>query len=156
MFVYRFVPETGRTTIAVRDIEKPNGVHVAPDGGTLFVAETNNGSTGLPGAPEGTVGRMTLNAFSLVPGSPPGNRRVLVDFGDETGVDGMAVDARGRVFAAVRSQSRFGIGVYDGDGDELAFMMTETLPTNCCFGVGNDSNTLYVTAGTGLYRLQLK
>jgi len=156
MFVYRYVPATGRTTIAVRNIEKPNGVHVTRDGRTLFVAETNNGSTGLPGTDPGPVGRMTLNAFDLGSDGMPRNKRVLVDFGKETGVDGMAVDAEGRIFAAVRSPSRFGIGVYTSDGTELDFVATEALPTNCCFGVGNDRKTLYVTAGTGLYRLQLR
>ena len=29
-------------------------------------------------------------------------------------------------------------------------------PTNCCFGVGAEANTLYITAGIGLYRIEMK
>lgn len=156
MHVYRFDPRTGEVTQVTDGIEKPNGVHVSPDGTTLYVAETNNGSTGLPGAPPAKPGRMTLNAFAVDAAGRLSNRRVLVDYGAETGVDGMTVDRRGRIFAAVRSPSRFGIAVYTPGGQELAFVPTAELPTNCCFGVGDDRGSLYVTAGTGLYRLQIR
>jgi gluconolactonase len=40
-------------------------------------------------------------------------------------------------------------------GKELAFIPTPDLPTNCCFGSGDDRQTLYVTVGKGLYRIRL-
>jgi gluconolactonase len=99
---------------------------------------------------------MQLTAFDVAADGSLSNRRVLVDFGKELGIDGMAVDATGRVFAAVRSSSRFGIAVYDATGRELDFLKTESLPTNCGFGVGNDAATLYITAGGGLYRVTVQ
>ena len=98
---------------------------------------------------------MTLNAFPIEAGGTLGKKRVLVDFGDQTGVDGMAVDTAGRIYAAVRSDERYGIVVFSPEGQELARIATPTLPTNCCFGRGDDGQTLYVTAGTGLYRIRL-
>ena len=99
--------------------------------------------------------RMTLNAFPINDDGSLGKRRVLVDFGQQLGVDGMTVDVEGHIYAAVRSAERFGIVVYTPDGDELAYIPTPDLPTNCCFGRGSQAATLYVTAGTGLYRIQL-
>ena len=33
---------------------------------------------------------------------------------------------------------------------------TPDLPTNCTFGSGDGASILYITAGTGLYRISLK
>ena len=44
----------------------------------------------------------------------------------------------------MRSANRFGIVVYTATGRELAYIPTETLPTNCCFGSGTEANVLYV------------
>ena len=154
--VYRFDPNTGAVKRVTTDIEKPNGVHVAKDGRTLYVAETNNGSTGQNPDQKPTPGRMTLNAFDIATDGSLSNKRVLVDFGDQLGTDGMTIDAKGNIYAAVRSANRFGIVVYSPLGQELAYLKTPSLPTNCCFGVGSESSTLYVTAGGGLYRIRLE
>ena len=128
----------------------------SPDGQTVYVAETDNGSSGIPGQAPGKKGRMQLLAFNVAKDGGLSNPRVLVDFGKENGIDGMAVDASGRIFAAVRSESRFGIAVFDPAGKELDFIRTESLPTNCGFGAGNDATTLYITAGGGLFRVRVK
>jgi gluconolactonase len=156
MSVYRYDPD-GSLHRVTRDIEKPNGVILSPDGKTLYVAETNNGSTGQSVAPSGEVrpGRMTLNAFPVRDNGSLGAKRVLVDFGDQLGIDGMTTDQEGRIYAAVRSAKRYGIVVYTPQGKEVAYIRTPELPTNCTFGIGEDAKTLYVTAGTGLYRIRL-
>lgn len=153
--VYRFDPD-GSLHVATQEIEKPNGVMLSPDGRTLYVAETNNGSAtaDLDETPA-TPGRMTLNAFDVDAEGRLGNRRVLYDFGKETGIDGMTVDRDGHIYAAVRSASRFGIVVFEPAGREVAYIETPVLPTNCVFGRGDQIQTLYVTAGSGLYRIRL-
>ena len=153
--VYRFVPKTGEIRRATTDIEKPNGVHVSPDGRTLYVAETNNGSTGQDPPATPMRGRMTLNAFDISSDGSLVNKRVLVNFGDKLGTDGMTIDQAGNIYAAVRSADRFGIVIYSSAGQELAYIKTPSLPTNCCFGVGTASSILYVTAGEGFYRINL-
>ena len=67
----------------------------------------------------------------------------------------MTLDAMGNIYTAVRSADRFGIVAYTPRGKELAFIPTETLPTNCCFGIGEDADSLYITAGIGLYRIKM-
>lgn len=156
MSVFRFVPATKVLQRVTTDISKPNGLVVSPDGKTLYVAETDNGTVNLdnPGTP-GPV-RMTFNAFPILEDGTLGERKVLHDFGDQLGIDGMTVDTEGRIYAAVRSPQRFGIVVYSPEGQELAYIPTPELPTNCCFGIGTEKQTLYITVGGGLYRIRLK
>lgn len=161
MGVYLFNPKSKKLVriLSQDQVEKPNGVHISPDGKTLYVAETNNGSRHGPNPPyEPQPGRMTLNAFPLLKNGRVNvaKKRVLADFGKETGTDGMTLDVRGNIYAAVRANSRFGIVVFSPTGKELAHIPTPALPTNCSFGTGDESARLYITAGGGLYRIQLK
>lgn len=155
MSVYRLDLD-GTVHRATTDIRKPNGVILSPDAKTLYVAETDNGSTGVE--PAGTAPkppRMTLNAFPIKADGTLGPKTVLIDFGQEAGTDGMTTDTEGRIYCAIRKPDRHGIIVYSPAGKELAYIPTEPLPTNCTFGKGTESKTLYVTAGTGLYRIKL-
>jgi gluconolactonase len=156
MSVYRFDTD-GSLHRVTTDIRKPNGLILSPDAKTLYVAETDNGATGVE--PAGTPPkepRMTLNAFPIKPDGSLGPKKVLVDFGKGTGTDGMTTDTDGRIYCAIRKDERHGIVVFSPDGKELAYIPTAPLPTNCTFGTGAESKTLYVTAGTGLYRIKLQ
>jgi len=157
MDVYRYDPD-GTLQRMTFDITKPNGVMLSPDGKTLYVAETDNGTDQAESVTDASPGRMTLNAFPVNGDGTLGAKKVLVDFGNQTGIDGMTVDQQGHIYAAVRSAKRFGIVVFDTDGQELGIIPTPHLPTNCCFGRGSttESKMLYITAGPGLYRIPLK
>ena len=156
MWVFRFDPATGTTTVATKFAAKPNGIGISPDGKTIYVANTDNGSVGLSDKPSGLKKKMCLEAFDMAHDGTLTHRMTLVDFGEEVGIDGMTVDASGRIFAAVRSEKRFGIAVYSPTGKELAFLKTPTLPSNCSLGVGDDAATLYITAGGELYGVNVK
>ncbi len=162
MSVYRIaldgtLHQVTKSSSGNKNIEKPNGVNVSPDGKTLYVAENNNGSPDVRNQdPTTKKGRMTLNAFRIKKDGSLGKKTVLVDFGDQSGIDGMTIDTEGNIYAAVRSEKRHGIIVYSPEGKERAYIPTKALPTNCCFGRNEDAHTLYITAGTGLYRIQLK
>jgi len=153
MYLFRLDQKSNTVSVATKVAKKPNGVETSPDGKTLYVAETDNGASGVPGEEPGPRGLMQLLAFDIGSDGTLSNPKVLVDFGPENGIDGMAVDSSGRIFAAVRSEPNFGIGVYDSTGRQLDFLKTPTLPTNCSFGAGNDASTLYITAGGGLYKV---
>lgn len=154
--VYLYSPD-GSVKRVTTDIKKPNGVILSPDAMTLYVAETDNGATGLE--PAGTApqpARFTLNAFPIQADGTLGAKKVIADFGGELGIDGMTMDTEGRIYAAFRRESHKGIVVFNKDGKEIAFIPTATLPTNCTFGTGADASTLYMTVGTGLFRIKLK
>ena len=158
MAVYLYNPFNGSVMMSIDSniIEKPNGLALSPDSKTLYVAETNNGSTGHPNDSKNPkMGRMTLNAFPILSDGNLGKKKVLINFGNQTGIDGMTVDTMGNIYAAVRSENRFGIIAYTPSGKELAYIPTKSLPTNCCFGKGDNSNILYITAGGGLYQIKM-
>src|SRR5947209_3053298 len=102
--VYR-IDRDGTVVEVTHDAEKPNGIALSPDRKTLYVVDHNNGTDKIdPTAPPPTKGAMKLYAFPLGDdGLVGGPRKVLIDFGAEDGIDGMAVDARGNLYMAVRS-----------------------------------------------------
>jgi gluconolactonase len=165
--VYR-IETDGSVVEVTHDVEKPNGVALSPDQKTLYVIDHNNGTDKIdPDNPPKKKGAMKVYAFPLgEDGLVHGERRMLVDFGKEDGGDGMTVDAHGNVYIAARSLKRPGVLVVEPSGKELAFIPTGPsqpgakkpvgIPSNCCFGVGPDSKTLYVTVDFSLYRIPLK
>ena len=61
----------------------------------------------------------------------------------------------GNLWVAVRDETKPGIWAYSPTGEELAYIKTE-IPTNVGFGRGDELSTLYITAGTSLYRIPVK
>ncbi|MFT5470504.1 MAG: gluconolactonase [Verrucomicrobiales bacterium] len=151
--VYRLDPD-GSLKVATTAIDKPNGIILSPDQKTIYIAETDNGSAKADIEKNPTRGRMTLNAFPVDKTGDLGEKRVVADFGDQLGVDGMTMDTEGRIYAAVRSDPGFGIYIFSPEGKELGYIKTPILPTNCCFGRGDEINRLYITAGGGFYRIK--
>jgi gluconolactonase len=165
--VYR-IDRDGSVIEITHEVEKPNGIALSPDGRTLYLADHNNGTDQIdPDAAPPKKGAMKIYAFPLdADGLVSGQRRTLVDFGDEDGCDGMTVDERGNVYLTARSEARPGVMVIDPEGKEVAFLSTKDLrdpgatmpggkPSNCDFGIGDDATTLYVTVDLSLYRIGL-
>jgi gluconolactonase len=160
----------GRVREVTHEVEKPNGIAISPDQKTLYVADHNNGTDRIdPKAPPPRKGAMTIYAFPLSAGGEVnGPRRTIVDFGQEDGCDGMCVDVRGNLYLTARSRKRPGVLVVDPSGKEVAFISTvgldgeqkvadapSGLPSNCDFGIGDESRVLYVTVDKSLYRIKL-
>lgn len=173
MSVYRYEPRSRTLKRVTTKVTKPNGLVLSPDARTMYIAETDNETLRMKlwayevrtdGPPRAVRSELPLHsdreAGAETPNEPRGGtlgpRQELADYGEQTGVDGMAVDREGHVYAAVRSADRFGIVVYTPEGEEKAYIPTPVLPTNCVFGIGEEASTLYITAGTGLYRIRLK
>lgn len=167
--VYR-LNQDGSVIEITHDVEKPNGVALSPDQRTLYIADHNNGGNRLsPSDPEPKRGAMKIYALPLdQDGLVSGPKRTIVDFGRENGSDGMRVDTQGNLYIAARSLAKPGILVVDPAGKELAFIATgpegqsglfedwRGIPSNVEFGIGDDSNVLYVTIDKSLYRIRLK
>jgi len=157
--VYRLDPD-GTVTRLITDGGKTNGVLVSPDQQTLYVVSNDDGWFDFQRLKEGeeapAKGRHVLQAYDLAADGTVSNRRVLVDYHPYSGPDGIIADVDGNIYAAVRAENRPGIGVYNPEGKELAFIPTgEELPTNVGFGRGEERNVLYVTSGHSLYKIKM-
>jgi gluconolactonase len=152
--VYRIDP-SGKLVRVAADVERPNGIAVSPDQKTLYVVD-NNPSRG---------GARKVYAYVLRPDGSAGVRRVLHDFGTGRGGDGMCVDRDGNAYVTAGLNSGFsaeqdstvkaGVYVFSPQGKSLGFIpVPEDAVTNCTFG-GPDLKTLYITAGTALWQIEL-
>ena len=156
--VYRIDPG-GAVQLLIADAIKPNGITISPDQRTLYVSSIGPPATAqMGGNLPAAMNWNAVFAYPLAPDGSVGSRRTLVDYaGRRTGIDGMAVDVEGNLYAARVSalpQDR-GIAVFSPSGQELAFVPTADNPTNVAFGRGDELRTLYVTARANLFRIRI-
>ena len=130
------VSPAGAVTLATRDVQKPNGILISPDGGTVYVADTNSDPRG----------NHHLAAFRVQADGTLADKRILYDFGpNRRPIDGMAMDAEGNLYATGGSGERAGLYVFGPDGEHLAFLKMPGDPTNAAFGGPAEPTTLYLT-----------
>jgi gluconolactonase len=137
--VYRIDPD-GSVHRLETTSTKPNGLVVSPDGKSLYVSD--NGPK-----------RRALLALDLSPEGQVSRPRVLKDFGNGRGIDGMTVTTDALIVASAGAGKLAGIYVYRPDGTPVGFLSTPEDPTNVEFG-GPGGSTLYITAGKSLYRVE--
>jgi gluconolactonase len=143
--VYRIDPD-GKLTRIIDSLTRPNGILVTKDGKTLYVAD--NASPG---------GVVTLVAFDLDARGNTSNGRVIYDFRSGRGIDGMAIDADGRIWATAGTKEKAGIYIFEPDVARKKAQLRWVVkmpedPTNVTFG-GKDRDILYITTTSALYRL---
>ncbi|MCH7990287.1 MAG: SMP-30/gluconolactonase/LRE family protein [Planctomycetes bacterium] len=168
--VYR-INTDGSVIEITHEVSKPNGIALSPNENFLYLADHDNGTDKIdPTKPAPKHGPMKIYRFRLDEnGLVTGKRKTIVDFGEEAGCDGMTVDENGSVYLTVRSLKRPGVMVVNSNGKEIAFIPTGPknqktdpdhpavgMPSNVEFGIGKESNVLYVTVDKSLYRIPLK
>lgn len=152
--VYRIDPDgTVTRVLSQPQIQRPNGIAVSPDEGTLYVIDSH---------PQ-VGGHRKIWAFAIAEDGQLSKQRLVYDFGTGRGGDGMRLDQKGNLWVAAGihtprgpGESRdvpAGIYVISPQGKLLGRIpIVEDLLTNLAFG-GPDLRTLYVTAGKTLYRI---
>lgn len=154
MGVFR-IDSAGAVVLAIADAGKPNGVVMAPDQRTLYVASNDNGATGpVPAGTRLQPGRRAVLAYDVLPDGSARLRGPLVEWSDG-GPDGITVDADGNVWVALARTQFGGVCAYAPDGRELGCIAIPEVPSNVAFGRGAEQDVLYVTARTGLYRVRV-
>jgi gluconolactonase len=139
--VYRIAAADGSVTLVASDFERPNGLVVSTDGRQLYIDDTQ---------------RHHVRVFDLTADGGLTNGRVFVDVsrGEVTGrPDGMKLDTRGNLY--VTANTAEGVWVYAPDGSLLGTIGVPEPPANLAWG-GPENSTLFVTAKTSVYRLQMK
>jgi gluconolactonase len=130
--------QPAKTSIATREVQKPNGILVSPDGKTVYVADNNPN------------GNKQLVSFQVQADGSLKGKRVLFDFVRGRGIDGMTLDSAGNIYATAGTGEYAGIYVFSSAGEQLAWLSTPGDPTNCTFGVNQaEGSYLYITAATG-------
>ena len=137
--VFRITPE-GKVTLISRELERPNGIALSPDGKTLYVANSFQA-------------RPILMAFPLKENGSAQDGRVFFDANKlkgPGGPDGMKVDAKGNVFATGPG----GVLILDPGGKLLGRILCTRASANVGFGEGG--KTLFITSKDRVLRVALK
>ncbi len=131
--LYYLAPGATELVLVDGDLQKPNGLIASPDGRTLYVAD---------------MGARTVFAYDVEEGGGLTNRRPHC----ETVSDGMTLDNEGNLYATGTA----GVSVFGPGGN-----LIETIPVpqswtaNVTFG-GPERDRLFITAGTGIYSIQMR
>jgi gluconolactonase len=135
--VYRLSEDGQELTLLVDDFDRPNGLCFSPDESVLYVDDT---------------ARMHVRAFDVQSDGTLANGRIFAEEEGENGVpDGMKVDQQGNVYLT----GPRGVWVFDPAGTHLGVIQVPEVTANLGWGE-NDWKTLFITATTSIYRIQLK
>lgn len=137
--VYR-LDDKGNARLLTKDLTQPNGLAFSPDGKHFYVDDSQQHNIRVYDV--GSDG-------SLLNGRIFGTEEAT---GKHEGVpDGMRVDEHGNLFVTGPK----GIWVWDANGNHLGTIAMPEQPANLTWG-DKDYKSLYITATTSVYRLQVK
>ncbi|HXE41988.1 MAG TPA: SMP-30/gluconolactonase/LRE family protein, partial [Candidatus Baltobacteraceae bacterium] len=128
-------PDRKELTRVASGFAQPNGITGTPDGKTLYVADINTNK---------------LFRFDILPDGALTNRTLICEHGS----DGMTMDEEGNLYLSAPGKFS-GVTVVDKSGKEVELIDVPEHPANVCFG-GKDRKTLFITARTGLYSIQMR
>jgi gluconolactonase len=130
--VFRVDP-SGAISLVADDMTAPNGIALSPDESVLYVTDSEDDY---------------LRHYTVASDGTVSGGQKLADTANTP--DGMAVDVAGHLYVATAA----GIEVYKSDGMLHGTIGVPEQPSNCTFG-GADKKTLYITARTSLYGVEL-
>jgi gluconolactonase len=136
--VYRLGAK-GDVRLLTKDLTQPNGLAFSPDGKHFYVDDSE---------------KRNIRVYDVAPDGTLTNGRI---FGEEPGgkhagvPDGIKVDTNGNLFVVGPK----GIWVWDANGNHLGTIVMPEQPANLTWG-DKDYKTLYITATTSVYRLEMK
>ena len=137
--VYRVTPQ-GVVSLVTRDLDRPNGVALSPDGKMLYVAQSHGPAP-------------IIMAYPLKPDGSAGGGKIFFNCKDLKGPgapDGLKVDAKGNVF----STGPGGCLILNREGKLLGRILCVRPTANVAFG--ENGTRLYLTSDDRLLRLALK
>ena len=139
--VYRLDADSGALTIAIGDMERPNGLCFSPNEGRLYVVDT-------PAGPRVT------RVYDMVDGMPANGR---LFFDDTPGwADGIRCDTEGNVWCGMTGGPGYdGVAIFAPDGTLIGRILLPERCANLAFG-GRKRNRLFMTASQSVYALYVE
>jgi gluconolactonase len=136
--VYRIDGRGGQMTVAVGDMERPNGLCFSPDETKLYVVDT----------PAGTK---TVHVYDVVDnGTRLANGRLFFD-ATPGFADGIRCDTQGNVWCGFSGgEGHDGVAVFAPDGKLIGRILLPERCANVCFG-GIKRNRLFMAASQSVY-----
>lgn len=136
-----YLPQGGKPARLLDNLPNPNGVILSPDEKTLYVIPSS---------------QRQMMAYPVEAPGKLGAGRVFCELaqrrpGGNSGGDGLAVDVQGNLYITAET----GVQVWSPAGKLLGTLVFPEQPANCDFG-GPGNKTLYATARTGLYQVELE
>ncbi len=131
--IYRITPK-GALILLDSSFDKPNGICFSPDEKKLYVNES---------------ARCLIYVWDMVGDSLLSNKRLFYTIPAVGYADGMKVDSAGNLYCAGPT----GMWIISPTGQSLGRIAMTENPSNCAWG-DNDRKTLYMTAGSSLYRIR--
>lgn len=119
----------------------PNGIILSPDEKTLYVIPSMQAD---------------MLAYAIEAPGKIGPQRVFCTLKQAAGKtsgggDGLTIDTKGNLYIT----SALGVQVFDAQGKHLGVIEFPEQPANCAFA-GKDNQTLYATARTSLYAVEME
>lgn len=143
--VYKIVRNNNGYDDSIRvtfDTTRPNGLLFNLDHSVLYVAQSGRNIDE----------KRELRSYPVLKDGSLGEAKVLHDFGEWRGIDGMVLDIEGDIWATAGTDDGGpgpSIYVFSPEGDiKEWYRLNVDRPTNCTFG-GSDLDTLYVTTLEG-------
>jgi gluconolactonase len=141
--VYRLDGSSGRLTVAVGDMQRPNGLCFSPDETKLYVVDT-------------PAGDKTVHVYDVVDsGIRVANGRVF--FNAMPGyADGIRCDTLGNVWCGFSGgEGHDGVAVFAPNGKMIGRILLPERCANVCFG-GRKRNRLFMAASQSIYSLYVE
>lgn len=136
-----YLSQDGKVSRLIDELKAPNGVILSPDEKQLYVIPT-------------LQKEMMVYAVESPGKLGPGSVFCTLEQAegkDNTGGDGLTIDSQGNLYIT----SGLGIQVFSAAGKKLGILKFPEQPANCTFG-GPSQKTLYVTARTSLYAVEME
>jgi len=133
--VYRLEPDNGNLLLLVDSLHRPNGLIFSPDESILYVADTDE---------------RRILSYRVDSNGSLSNGQVFVYSSGDCYVDGLEIDPEGNLYAAC---SDAGVRIFSEQGTCIDSIEVPERTRNLAWGDA-DKGTLYITAGTGVYRIR--
>ena len=145
--VYRLDPPTGKATVIIEEITRPNGLCFSPDWSHLYVVDT--------GCTDDPAHHRNILVYDVAE-RRASNGRPFCDMSPARS-DGIRCDAAGNLWAAsgFGGAGRDGVRIFAPDGAPIGHIHLPEPCANLCFG-GAKRNRLFMTAGQSLYSLYVE